>query len=67
MAEGYDPDTILIFRHAESDTDCLSAKIGVAAKLTVDEHNGTRLALWKPLPRSAVASGIAPNGLAAST
>ena len=35
-----------------SDTDCLTAQIGVAAKLRVKEgRNGPRFALWEPFPR----------------
>jgi len=33
--------------------------IGDGAALTVDEHNGTRLAKWKPFCRSAVSPRIA--------
>jgi hypothetical protein len=40
--------------------------IGEAARLTVDEHNGTRFAKWKPFCRSAGSPRIAQN-LAAGT
>jgi hypothetical protein len=35
--------------------------IGEAARLTVDEHNGTRFAKWKPFCRSAGSPRIAQN------
>ena len=34
---GYDPTTVLVMRHAESDADCLTAQIGAAAKRRVKE------------------------------
>lgn len=40
--------------------------IGAAARLTVDEHNGTRFAKWKPLCRSAGSPRIAQNLAAVS-
>jgi hypothetical protein len=45
LAERCDPDTAITMRHAGRDTIALSAKLGVAAKLTVDEsgpHLGRR-------------------------
>ena len=49
---GYEPTTVLVMRHAGSDTNCLTAQIGVAAKLRVKEdRNGPRFALWEPFPR----------------
>ena len=49
---GYDPATVLVMRHPGSDTDCLTAQIGVAAKLRVKEdRNGPRFVLWEPFPR----------------
>ena len=38
----------------------LRGSLGVAAKLTIDEHNGT-FAKWKPLSRSAVPPRIAKS------
>lgn len=68
---GLDPAAMMTMRRVGSQIDCLTASIGVAAKLTVDEHNGTRFAKWKALPRSAVpprsaaiehaATGVAPT------
>jgi hypothetical protein len=38
----------------------LRGPLGAAAKLTVDEHNGT-FAKWKPLSHSAASSRIAKS------
>ncbi len=67
IERGYDPEAVMVMRYAGSDTKSLRSKVGVAARLTVDEHNGTRFANWKPLSRSAGAPGIAPNKHAATT
>ena len=40
-------------RHAGANHVALSSTVGKAAKLTVDEHNGTVFAKWKPHPVSA--------------
>ena len=49
---GHDPAGVLAMRHAGSDTDCLTAQIGVAAKLRVKEdRNGPRLAPYEPISR----------------
>jgi hypothetical protein len=49
---GHDPTTVLVMRHAESDTDCLTAQIGVAAKLRVKEdRNGPRFVPYEPISR----------------
>ena len=37
---GYDPTTVLVMRHAGSDTDALIGRIGAAAKLRVKEGRG---------------------------
>ena len=37
VSEGHDPDSTLVMRHAGSNVDALSAKLGVAARLTVNE------------------------------
>ena len=62
---GHDPAAILTMRWMGSEIDCLIAPIGVAAKLTVDEYNGTYFANWKALPRSAVLPRSAAIGRAA--
>jgi hypothetical protein len=41
--------------------------IGEGARLTVDEHNGTRFAKWRPFCHSAVPPRIAPFERAATT
>ena len=62
---GHDPSTPLnVYRG-----DALALRIrsiGEAARLTVDEHNGTRFAKWKPFCRSAGSPRIAQNPVAAS-
>jgi hypothetical protein len=63
---GRDPAAVLTMRWRGSEIDCLIAPIGVAAKLTVDEHNGTRFAKWKALPRSAVSPPVRQKGRAAA-
>jgi hypothetical protein len=47
LEQGYDPDNILVMRHAGSDLDSLRGKLGVAATLTVDESNTPRFRKWK--------------------
>jgi hypothetical protein len=54
LQEGIDPETILISRLAGQDHNSLRSKVGLAAKVTVDEHNGTVFAKYKPLSHSAV-------------
>ena len=48
-------------RHAGSDVDCLRGKIGILAKLTVDE-GGPRFRRWKPMPSREGSPPIAPAG-----
>jgi hypothetical protein len=50
VSEGHDPETTITMRHAGSDHDALSAKLGVAAKLTVDEAH-TRFHKWQPFQK----------------
>jgi hypothetical protein len=77
-AEGHDPATVLVLRHASSATDALRSTIGAAAKLTVvQEGDGApRFRPWKAFSRPAVAPPMrqteeaatpppAPDGLAA--
>lgn len=52
--EGVSPNARIAIRHAGANHVALSSTIGTAARLTVDEHNGTVFAKWKPYPRSAV-------------
>jgi hypothetical protein len=65
VAAGLDPGRPLIAFRGEMV--CLVIRsIGEGAALTVDEHNGTRFAKWKPFPRSAVASPVRQKGRAAT-
>ena len=50
LAEGIETSISIAMKHAGSSTIALRAKIGTAAKLTVDEHHGTVFARWKPFP-----------------
>jgi len=59
VADGYNPDTDLILRHGDSGMDCLRAKIGAVASLTVEETDyGPKLRRWKPFSTLAVKPGI---------
>jgi hypothetical protein len=53
VSQGYHPNTILIMRHAGSSVEALRASLQLAARLTVDEFNGTRFARWKSFLNSA--------------
>ena len=56
---GYDPTTVLVMRHEGSDTDCLTGRIGAAAKLRVKEGKGRpRFVAWDP-PRRVEALATA--------
>lgn len=50
LAKGADPNTELVMCHAKTGTDSLRGKIGVAAKLTVEERQigGLRFGQWHP-------------------
>jgi hypothetical protein len=67
VAEGFDPATRIVMRHAGSATNALTATMGGAAQLTVEE--GDRVPYfrrWRPSPRAARVPGIAPNNLPAT-
>jgi hypothetical protein len=50
--QGYDAAAVLVVRQAGSDTDSLTAQIGVAAKLRVrEDRNGPRFVPWEPVSR----------------
>jgi hypothetical protein len=53
LARGHDAKTMLIMRWVGAENWALRGPLGVAAKLTVDEHNVV-FAEWKPYLRSAV-------------
>jgi hypothetical protein len=61
IARGHGPRTMLVMRWAGSKGWMLRGPLVVAAKLTVDEHNGTVFAKWKPLSRSAGSPRIAKS------
>jgi hypothetical protein len=65
IVAGHDPDQpIEVYR---GSTVALRIRsIGDGARLTVDEHNGTRFAKWKPFCHSAGSPRIAPNLAAVS-
>ena len=66
--DGYDPNLMLILRHAGSDTNGLSTKLGTAASLTVEETDyGPKLRRWKPFSTLAVKPRIAFDDLTAIT
>ena len=67
LAEGSDPATRLVMRHAGSSTDALTGTVGAAAKLTIEE--GDRLPYlrrWRPSPHAAETPGIAPSNIRAT-
>jgi hypothetical protein len=39
LGQGADPSVLLVLRHSDSHADALKARIGTAAKLTVEESN----------------------------
>ena len=54
LAEGANPQATIILKHPGSETDCLRARLGAAAKLTVEESNRGKPTFrrWKPRPLS---------------
>jgi hypothetical protein len=62
---GYDPRQRAVMRHLGADHDALSATIGAAAKLTVEDDGAPRFRRWKSfLPREG-SPPIAQNDRAA--
>ena len=62
MAEGVDPRTTLVMRHAGSQTDSLKASLAAAAGSTVEETiYGPKLRRWKPLSALDGSLRIAPT------
>ena len=51
VAEGFPPGAVLGMRHRGSHDVTLRARLGAAAKLTVDDHNAS-FANWQPFDRS---------------
>jgi hypothetical protein len=67
LAQGYDPNDLLMLRHAGSDTDSLRAKLGTAASLTVKETGyGPQLQPWKPFSTHPVRARNASDDRAAT-
>jgi hypothetical protein len=60
VALGFDPDRLAILRHVGSATDSLTAKIEVAAKLTVEDSDRIRFRHWSPLSYREGSPPIAP-------
>ena len=60
LAEGVDPATPLVMRHAGSQTDSLKGTVGAAAKLTVEETRtaGPYFRKWRPNPYQKGPVGI---------
>jgi hypothetical protein len=52
IALGCQPNAILVMRHSGSSVEAIRASLQVAARLTVDECNGTRFARWKAFSNS---------------
>jgi hypothetical protein len=54
LAEGANPEATIVLKHAGSPTECLRARLGAAAKLTVEESNRGKPTFrrWKPRPLS---------------
>ena len=62
MAEGVDPRTMLVMRHAGSQTDSLRASLAAASALTVEETiYGPKLRRWKPFSALDGSLRIAPT------
>jgi hypothetical protein len=60
LAAGVDPGRPLCAYRGDMLSIAIRS-IREGAALTVDEHNGTRFAKWKPFRRSAVEPGITPH------
>jgi hypothetical protein len=67
VAEGADPSTRIVMRHAGKPDNALTALLGIAARLTVvEERDGVpRFRPWKAFSRPAVTPPSAPSDLAA--
>jgi hypothetical protein len=61
IAHGHDPGAAVVMKHRGSDTVALSARLGIAAGLAVDEAGRPRFTRWMPFFRGAVSLGIAPS------
>jgi hypothetical protein len=63
IAQGHDPRATLLMRHDGQVDWALRGRLGLAAELTVDEHNGTVFAKWKPFAQSAGSASVAPRSV----
>jgi len=52
LAEGFDPDAIVVLKHACSPTVCLTAKLGLGAGPTIKDrdHGGLTVERWQSMP-----------------
>jgi hypothetical protein len=69
LGEGRDPTTVLVMRHAGSQTESLRATIGAAAKVTVAEGelDPPRLRAWKPFVSREGSPGTGKNEVPATS
>ncbi len=68
VAAGYDPNILLILRYSGSEVDCLRARLGMAASLSVEETDyGPKLRGWKPMRTLSVTPSIASDQSEATT
>jgi len=67
LALGYSASDVMVLRDSPLKDFRLRALIGRAAKLTVDEHNGTVFAKWKGIHCSAGSTRMAANNRPATT
>ena len=66
LAEGGDPATQIVMRHAGKDYDALRTTIGTAARLTVSDRKGPpAFGPWKPRPLAAVEPPMRDSEVAA--
>src|SRR5271166_2527863 len=65
ISVGFSPNAMLVGWRGEGPDWVLRCRLGVAAKLTVDETR-TIFVRWKPLPSSAVASSMRQSRVAAT-
>jgi hypothetical protein len=68
LDRGHDPAGFVVLRRAGSDVDCLRARVGAAAKLTVTEeaNRPPRFRRWQPRNMGEGSARIAPGAVAAT-
>src|SRR5262249_13333539 len=57
LKAGYPPDGLLVMRHAGSEVESLTAKLGVAAQLTIKESARGRVAFAPYIPFVSAPAG----------